>query len=256
MKKILLILVLLILILAGIGYSYYHFNSQIPTTEIKDTPFSQYLKNEKETFKESAEWFDASIEYPRNNQKVRDIIFDQWNGFAKESRLHDFKNFEEAKNELQLNVEGLKYSFTANYKIATSSDTISYVYEVYTFTGGAHGATDIFPITLNKNLQILKAEDILPEKSLEKVSRLAVDDLLKQKRERMKSYGMTEKDIAESMLENSSDTTWIKEGTKPVRDNYSHVWIDGEDIVISFGQYQVGPYVEGIYEVKIPKSQI
>jgi uncharacterized protein YxeA len=250
MKKILLILILLILILGGIGYSYYHFNKVIPTTEIKDTPFSQYLKNEKETFKESTEWFDASIDYPRNNQKVRDTIFDQWNGFAKENRLHEFKNFEEAKTELQLNVEGLKYGFTANYKIATSTDTISYIYQVYTFTGGAHGATDIFPITLDQNLKVLKSEDILPEKSLEKVSKLAFADLLKQKRERMKGYGMSEKDITESL----KDTTWLTEGTSPTRENYSHVWVDGDNIVISFGQYQVGPYVEGIYEVKIPKN--
>ena len=68
----------------------------------------------------------------------------------------------------------------------------------------------------------------------------------------MKSYGMSAKDIDESL----KDTTWLKEGTNPVRDNYSHVWIDGENIVISFGQYQVGPYVEGVYEVKIPKSEI
>jgi uncharacterized protein YxeA len=252
MKKILLILILLILILGGIGYSYYHFNKVIPTTEIKDTPFSQYLKNEKETFKESTEWFDASIDYPRNNQKVRDTIFDQWNGFAKENRLHEFKNFEEAKTELQLNVEGLKYGFTANYKIATSTDTISYIYQVYTFTGGAHGATDIFPITLNKNLQILKVEEILPEKSLEKVSKLAFAEILKQKRERLKEYVKDEKDLNDIL----ADTNWVKEGTNPVRDNYSRVWIDVNDIVISFGQYQVASYAEGIFEVKIPKSEL
>lgn len=251
-NKNILFIVLLLILVSGIGFSYYHFNKQIPVTEIKDSLFSQFLNDKKEKFTESEEWYDVSIEYPKDNQKIRDIIFEQWNAFAKESKLKDFKTFAEAKEELQLNVEGMKYSFNSEYSLATSTDTISYVYQIYTFTGGAHGGTDIFPITLNQKLEILTPENILPDDKLKKVSEIAYKDIIRQKKERLKEYGMSDKEINENL----QDSTWVKEGTDPKRENYSSVWFDGGDLVISFGQYQVGSYAEGIYEVRIPKTEL
>ncbi len=172
-----------------------------------------------------------------------------WQNFSKENTLETFANFEEAKEGLGLNVEGLKYSFTADYKLVTSSSTISYVYEIYTFTGGAHGGTQILPITMNEKLEILSSEQVLPTEKLQKVSELAYQNLITQKKKRLLEF-MSEKEISENL----KNDTWFKEGTAPTRDNYSSVWYDGEDLVISFGQYQIGPYAEGMYEVRIPKA--
>lgn len=240
----------MILLAGGIGFSYYTFHKQIPITEVKDSLFSLFLKNNSETFNESTDWYEVKIDYPKDNQKVRDMIFDQWNAFASENELKSFKNFEEAKQALQLNAEGAKYTFTATYEVVHSANTISYVYDIYTFTGGAHGATTIYPITFNDKLEYLGPERILSQDMLEKVSALAYDEVIKQKKQKYADFSA--KDLADIMR----DTSWVQEGTAPTRDNYNNVWYDGDDIVISFGQYQVGPYVEGMYEIHIPKSKI
>ncbi len=248
----LIILIAVVVVALGVGFSYYTFHKALPQIDIKDSPFSVYLQDNKETFVENTEWYEAKVEFPKNNQKVRDAILAKWNDFEKENQLKTYKNFAEAKEGLQLNVEGMKYTFTATYKLVQGSSTVSYVYQIYSFTGGAHGATVMFAMTFNENLEVISAERILPSSSLEKVSALAYDDLVRQKTERMRSYPMTDKEIKESLKDNS----WLMEGTAPTRDNYSVVWQEGANLVISFGQYQVGPYVEGIYEVKIPLTSI
>lgn len=252
-KKIILSTLVLVLLVGGVFFSYETFHKPIETKEIKDSPFSVLLKNEKENFAEESDWYESKIEYPKNNTKVRDIIFERYNAYVNETQIKKYKNLEEAKDGLQIHVEGLKYTFIAQYKIATSSDSISYIYEIYTFTGGAHGGTDIYPIVLNEKKEVVPVDKILPEKSLPKIAKLCEEDLRKQKRERMKSYGnMTDKEIGE-VLKNDD---FLPEGVKATRDNYSVAWYEGDNVVISFGQYQVGPYAEGLYEVRIPKTEI
>lgn len=243
---------LFLLVLFSIYFSYNKFNTPVQKKEIKDSPFSILLKNATDTFTESTEWYETSIHYPKNNTKIRDQIFQLYADFSKETEIKKYTNLAEAKEGLQINVEGLKYSFTADFKIATSTNSITYIYQIYTFTGGAHGATQIFPITENEKQEIVTASQILPDDKLLKVSKLAESNIRIQKKERMKSFGMSDKDITESL---KSDT-FIKEGTKPIRENYNSVWLEGDNLVISFGQYQVGPYAEGIYEVKLSKESV
>lgn len=253
MKKYLLLLLVVLACIGGVYLSYRHFNKPLKTTEIKDSPFSILMQNATDTFAESTDWYDVKIDYTKNNQKISDLIFQKYQDFQKDTGIKNYTNLKDAKEGLQLNVEGMKYNFYATYKLATSSNSISYVYEIYTYTGGAHGGTAVYPITLDDTLQIIPVEKILPDASLQKVSALCRANIIKQKRERMKSYGsMTDKEIDEAL----KDDTFIDEGVKPTRDNYSNVWIDGDSVVVSFGQYQVGAYAEGMFEVKIPKSEI
>ena len=137
--------------------------------------------------------------------------------------------------------------------IATSTNTISYVYEIYNFTGGAHGSTVVYAITEDDKQQIIPIEQILPTDKLPKIAKIAEADLKKQKYERMKSYGtMSEKEM--EVAQKNDD--FLAEGVKPTRENYSVAWYDGDDVVISFGQYQVASYAEGLFEVRIKKSEI
>jgi hypothetical protein len=181
------------------------------------------------------------------------MIFEQYKNFVDETGIKKFNNLSEAKEGLQLNVEGMKYNFYTTYKLATSSDSISYVYEIYTYTGGAHGSTINYPITLDTSLNVIPIEKVLPQSSLQKVSALCRTDIVKQKRERMESYGNLTKKEIDDFIKNDD---FIDEGVKPIRDNFNNAWYEGDNIVVSFGQYQVGPYAEGMYEVRIPKSEV
>ena len=202
---------------------------------------------------DNKEWFEQEIQYPKNNQIVKDMIFEDYENFTKETKVLDFKNPAEAQKELNINSD-YKYSFLATYEIATSTETKSYIYTIYTFTGGAHGATDIRAITLSDSGNEITLEDILPAKSLERISKIAYTEILKQKKAKLQN-SMTKKEYQE-YLNNPENTEWIKEGTAAKRENYSVAWPQGEDVVIYFGQYQVGSYAEGSYTVRIPKSEI
>jgi hypothetical protein len=60
----------------------------------------------------------------------------------------------------------------------------------------------------------------------------------------------------EITAKNISDAKWIKEGTKPVAENY-HVWAFApQGLTIIFDSYQVAAYVYGPQTVSIPLSAI
>jgi hypothetical protein len=241
-----------LLLLLGISYSYYVFKKPIKVTEIKDSPFSILLQNASTTFVEETDWYEAKIGYPINNDKVKTDVFNKWYDFAKETQIKEYNDLTSAKEGLQINVDGLKYSFFAEYRITTSTDTISYIYQIYNFTGGAHGSTAVYAITENKDQQIVPIETILPTDKLGKVAKIAEADLKKQKADRLRSFGTSEADVA-AIMKNDS---FLAEGVKPTRENYSVAWYDGDDVVISFGQYQVASYAEGMFEVRIPRKDI
>ena len=151
-------------------------------------------------------------------------------------------------------VPEIKYAYTADYKIATSTNTISYVYTVYTFTGGAHGSSYKLAYTFDVKGRMLKIENILPESQLKTVSDFAFKELSKVSFNKLKEYGDQSMKglIYEDYIKDKENIKWIKEGTEAKRENYNTAWLDGNDLVIYFGQYQVWSYAEGDYELRIP----
>ena len=204
-------------------------------------------------------WYEAKIEYPKDNELIKTRIFDAYSDFAKETKILDYKNDKEAREGLAL-FEGMKYSFNADFTKSTSTimvagkelKTETYIYQIYTFSGGAHGSLDINPITIREDGVEVKNEEILPDTALKNIAKIAYSKVMKQRIEKLKGAGLSAADIKQII----TDVSWTKEGTDPVRDNYSRVGLRGNNIVVYFGQYQVGSYAEGTYEVEIPRSEI
>lgn len=250
----------IVAVAAAAYYSYTTFVGPIKTKEIKDPTFSIYLENKEKTFEESTDWYEVKIKYPEQNNSAASFVFDQWNAFAREFQLKKYKSRSEAAEELGLgDMLEQKYSFIADYKLVEGgtlfgTSTLTYVYTVYTYTGGAHGSTAIAAYTINEYGKVYTIEEILPENKLAKISDYIFAEIQKQRKERLSGgeSGLNKKEIEELM----KDETWAKEGTKPIRENYSVAWPQGNDIVVSFGQYQVGSYAEGMFEVKIPKKML
>lgn len=259
-KKIILIISAIILLIVAAVFSYRTFTKEVQLREIRDPAFSVYLENKQKSFEESTDWYEVKIKYPEQNSRASDFIFKQWNDFANESQLKKFKSRAEAAEELGLgDAPEQKYSFIADYKLVEGgtlfgTSTLTYVFTVYTYTGGAHGSTQIQAFTQDEFARVYSVSELLPDDKLEIVSKLAYADLQKQRRSRLESIApkMTKKEIEEAL----KDDSWLKEGTSPVRDNYSVVWPDGNNIIISFGQYQIASYAEGIFEVKIPLESL
>jgi hypothetical protein len=49
---------------------------------------------------------------------------------------------------------------------------------------------------------------------------------------------------------------WINDGTTPVSENFRKYNITSNSIVFTFDEYQVGPYVEGAFQVELEIAKI
>ncbi len=56
--------------------------------------------------------------------------------------------------------------------------------------------------------------------------------------------------------EKLSDKWMIAEGTKPLEKNFKLWNIESDSLIITFDEYQVAPYVDGVQEVEIPYSEL
>lgn len=196
--------------------------------------------NKKEIFATSTPYLNVKIEYPKDFPNIKEKIFAAYNTFLSETNILSVKSKADAEQYAIPN--GAKYDFISEYKVATSSDTISFISKNYSYTGGAHGGVSTSVITVNSG-GYLPPDYFIPNSALVAVSQYAYDDLKKQIETR-----------TEMTLE---DDSMLKDGTTPRRENYLIVWPDGDDtIVVYFGQYQVGPYVYGDFEVRVPKTLI
>jgi hypothetical protein len=215
----------------------------INTTASTSDVFKNF-ETEKERIESKKDWYTASYEYPKGNEFIKNKIENVFKDWIKEN---------------EGDIPGLKkinpnpeYTFAAKYKTGSSSTTKSYIYDVYSFTGGAHGGISLLPYTFSADGKELSIESILPTNRLQKVSQIAFVEIQKQRKNKLFEQKLTSKEVSESL----KDTSWVKEGTAPTRDNYNTVWLEGDVFVIYFGQYQVASYAEGDFEVRIPISEI
>jgi hypothetical protein len=121
-----------------------------------------------------------------------------------------------------------------------SEEIIGFRFEVYVFTGGAHGTTRI--ITKNFSLgeqREVELKDVFLEKSgcLAEISRITVKELEKK-------LGFYAKEA------------WIKEGAGPKEANFARFNLLPGAIIFYFEQYTVAPYAAGVQEVKIPLAKL
>jgi len=134
------------------------------------------------------------------------------------------------KNELKVSYRTFRFS----------EEIIGFRFEVYLFTGGAHGMTRI--ITRNFLLgaqREIKLEDVFLERSgyLAEISRTAVK-------------------ILEKKLGFYAKEAWIKEGAGPKEENFARFNLLPGAIIFYFEHYTVAPYAAGVQEVEISLAQL
>jgi hypothetical protein len=133
-----------------------------------------------------------------------------------------------------------KYELWIDYTEARfSKSIICFKFEIYEFTGGAHGNTTLITKVLDADGREYGLKDIFLSKS-QSLSRLSA----------ISRQSITKK------LGAMADEKWIKEGAAPLEKNYGAFIFTPKNMIVYFGQYQVAPYSEGIIEVKVPLSEI
>ena len=140
-----------------------------------------------------------------------------------------------------------KYALGIEYKTYEGPATISYVYQLYADTLGAHPNTTYRTFTFDKKTGALLAlKDVFTSnapylQTLSTKSRA----VLPGKIATMESVAVTE-----------VDTDYINSGTKPEAEAFQNFYFEGSNLVLLFPPYQVGPYVLGMIELPIPTNEL
>lgn len=130
------------------------------------------------------------------------------------------------------------YDLQIDTTVATTSSTVSYIVSLYEYTGGAHGGTAIKVFTYDKDGKFVGEKEVFGENNWRPVVSEIAYQYLKEK-----------------LKENTTDSV-LKEGTAPIGENLSVWYLQGDDVVFVFGQYQIGAYALGIQEVPIPREKL
>lgn len=142
-----------------------------------------------------------------------------------------------------ISVQGLggerKYVLDMDYDVFESSQTVSYLYHMYADTLGAHPnayyRTFVFDTKTGEGLHL---DDLF-------VSENYLDTLSEKSRIALKKT-----------LGENAYVEMLEAGTTPFADNFQNFYLSGNEFVLVFPPYQVGPYAIGTQEVRIPLSEL
>ncbi|MDR0815926.1 MAG: DUF3298 and DUF4163 domain-containing protein [Desulfovibrio sp.] len=134
-----------------------------------------------------------------------------------------------------------KYELQGSYVVTRPSATaISFTFELWTYTGGAHGNLDI--ITLNYSLltgQCLDLVDLFeyPDAALKLMSDWSARELLRR--------------FAGTQMKQM-----ILDGTASEAENFANLTLTPDGVTIQFQPYQVAPWAAGAQQVEMPFEEL
>ena len=133
------------------------------------------------------------------------------------------------------------YQLTCTYDVSRPSpDAVSVAFDIWTYTGGAHGNLDI--ITLNY--------------SLITGQRLTLVDLFEDVDKALAIMSVTSREVLMRRLGGGVGEQMILDGTEPEADNFSSLSLEPGGVRIHFQPYQVAPWSAGAQSVTMTLDQL
>lgn len=200
-------------------------------------------------------FYNIQVEYPQFkgvesafNRKISGLIDGEIDTFKKSSK----DNWEARRattppsNPLPENPD-TPFDFIASWTpTQLNNQYLSFVLNIYYFSGGAHGITEVDAF----NYDIVKKKEIAitdflnsPQPSLKKLSELAAQQITSQ----IQSSGAEIDDNLKQM---------IQQGTQPTEDNYKNFNFSYNSLIIYFEQYQVAPGYIGPVNITLYKDTL
>jgi hypothetical protein len=181
-------------------------------------------------------YYTMELSYPESSPTKFPEIYD----FAS-STIADFLSQVQDISDSDAVIMGLdtnnKYDLQINTRIATSTQTVTYILEAYTFTGGAHGNTNVATFTYDNTGKLVTLDNFFSLPYLDKIAGLA------------RTYFY-------NTLGDYANSEMIDPGTTATTTNFSDWYLTDKNITFIFGQYQVGPYVIGMPEFSIDRTTL
>lgn len=245
MKKLYIFLLVLVLVIAGVtGFFVLNQNNFAPKQSQNTLP--ENLVQTK-TISQKDNFFDVNAEYPgfilantEFNKKIEDLVKNKIEEFKQNSQ-DTFKAINDTTPPGQKKLEYPISPFTFDcsfVKTTIDENYISFVLNLYYFTGGAHGANEVLGFNYDiKNKKEITVQDLLlnSQENLNKLSEVA----------RKITYAQLKENDA--FLEDMAE-----QGTEPIFENYKEFGFDNESLIIYFQRYQVSFGAAGPITIKIP----
>jgi len=186
---------------------------------------------ETKTIDVTNERLDITFAYPVLGQERIDADLKKW----AEETVAAFVD------ESAENASTIPYEMKGEYSLVRASDkTVTVVWNVWAFTGGAHGMLDITTFTY----------DAVTGQPLDLQSLFSnVDSALNV----FSAYSMA---ALSEKLGDMYVEDMVKSGTSPDLDNFSAVAPTSDGVRLFFQPYQVAPWAAGAQEVEVPLSEL
>ena len=183
----------------------------------------------------------VSIHYPVLNIAAIDEDIQDWAQQTATAFVSEFSEMPNDPSEASEQPRDRVYELKATYRIVRASPkVVSVVWDVWSFTGGAHGNLDIIAFVYDSGSgQPLELSDLFADEqsALNLLSALSYDKL-------------------PAMLGSMADEEMIKSGATPDLDNFTCVVPTPEGVRIFFQPYQVAPWAAGPQEVDISLQEL
>ncbi len=235
MKKLSITVSFIILLVLVGGILYFSKNKSVDIINLSSRD-QNFEVAEMVTETASSTYAEIHLVYPKSTSTHLKEIFNFVNS-ARNDFWTQYGNLTAEEASSMYIREDNQYQMYIDTRVATSSETISYIISLYQYTGGAHGGTSIATFNYDAKGKFLEAKDVFTANYLEVLA----------PKTRQYFYD-TMGDYTQPMA--------IDSGTEATSTNYSTWYITDSYVVFVFGEYQVGPYVLGIQEYPIPKGEI
>ena len=121
-----------------------------------------------------------------------------------------------------------------------SANALSIVFEIWTYTGGAHGNLDVIPLTY----------------SLLSGQRLGLVDIFENVDKALEIMSAVSRKELATRLGGGRVDSMIHDGTEPLADNFSALALVPGGVRVYFQPYQVAPWAAGTQRVFIPLEKL
>lgn len=147
----------------------------------------------------------------------------------------------------QIYTDGRKQAVSIEYTLKTSPKTISYVYQIYMDTFGAHGNIYYRTFTFDRKTGASLVLGDIFSPGTDYLSLLS-----KKSREELPKQQAKQEEVPVSEI----PMDFINSGTLPEADSFQNWYLEGSTLTLLFPPYQVAAYALGPQQVDIPLASL
>lgn len=231
-KKQLISFIVAVIVIVGFVVLGFHTSTEEP--RVVPTSTDQIPNPSQEvstvTVKEKTEHYTIEAVYPKTNS---DAITEYFKNYV-DTQIAQFKDDTSWVGEVESAADS-QLTLDITYKSFPSALVQNYVFNVSSYTGGAHGMLVRKTFSFNKEGQLLSISSMFKNglDGLSTFASLSQKELLKRE---------------------GAQADWIKDGAAAKEENYQSFIVTDTGVTVLFDPYQVAPWSDGTIDITIAFS--